>query len=180
MWLLFKGASGDLPTPSPAQSTQGDGEEVGGPKPKEAGASEPRHPRTLLTALPGHTPARIARNVPPLDFPFPVPPSQLFRTKGQGPGEGSDVLISQSPWCWESYLVWGAGCAGGSSPLPRPCWCYQRSSQNDVFPRSLFSACSMHTAPAALHGPSRGRTLVASQSPRHQAPQCQGPLADVK
>lgn len=37
MWLLFKGASRDLPTPSPAQSTQGDGEEVGGPKPKRKG-----------------------------------------------------------------------------------------------------------------------------------------------
>lgn len=136
---------GNAGTPPPVL---GDEEAGGGSRHKEEGASRPGP----LHSLGRPQAARTARNLSPPHFPAPAPPGQRLCTKGQGPGEGNNVFISSSPWCWEKlYLFWGVGCAGTSSLMHGPAGVTSNPHQNDVFSRGSFPACSI--CPPSGHPP---------------------------
>lgn len=104
-------------------------------------------------------------------LPSPAPPSQWLRTKGQGPGEGSHVFISLSPWCWESRTWFVVRGVLGQAPC---CKTLQLLLVTLIRMTSSPEVCFQHVPSAlplvTLHGPSRSRTLVTSQSPQPPGP----------
>lgn len=127
-------------TPNPAQSEQGDDDEVGAvPRPKEEVESVLRHLQT--PSLYGH---KAARNLSLLDLPFSAPPSQALWTKGQGPTEGSMCLFPCLQGTRKAVLGVECGVCWMSSLLPRPPGVISNPHQNDVFFRGSFPACSIY------------------------------------
>lgn len=175
LWLLFKGECRNTPasthpsTPSPPRVNREMRRKLEEAKGiKRSG---------LRVEAPPHRPHSMTRRLPEtsLHLTFPSQPGSASRTEQKARGqEGSMCLFPPHSGAGKAGLGVECGVRWMGSLLPQARWCHS-SPPSEWGPCPAFPIGPPSCSPPRLCRP---RTLVRSQSPPHQAPQC--PFVDFK